>query len=90
MYRIELTDDAVSDSKTLRKSDPKTFKKLSSLIEELKLHPKTGTGHPEPLKGDRAGQWSRRITGKHRLVYKIEDEVLIVIVLTAYNHYGDK
>jgi toxin YoeB len=90
MYRIELTDDAVRDSKTLRKSDSKAFKKLSSLIEELKLHPKTGTGHPEPLKGDRAGQWSRRITGKHRLVYKIEDEVLIVIVLTAYNHYGDK
>lgn len=90
MYRIEFTDNAVRDSKTLRKSDPKAFKKLSSLIEELKLHPKTGTGHPEPLKGDRAGQWSRRVTGKHRLVYKIEDEVLIVIVLTAYNHYGDK
>ena len=60
------------------------------MIEELKEHPKTGTGKPEQLKGDRAGQWSRRITKKHRLIYTIQDTEVIVLVLNAYGHYDDK
>ncbi len=44
------------------KNEPKAFAKAQTLIEELKEHPRTGTGHPEQLSGDRAGQWSRRIT----------------------------
>ena len=58
--------------------------------EELKEHPRTGTGHPEQLSGDRTGQWSRRITKKHRLVYEIHDTEVIVLVLTAYGHYDDR
>ena len=75
-----------------KKSEPHSFKKLSTLIEELKAHPKTGTGKPKPLGGDRAGQWSRHISDKHRLVYLIdEDEVVsIVEVLSVWGHYGDK
>ncbi|MBQ6652746.1 MAG: Txe/YoeB family addiction module toxin, partial [Prevotella sp.] len=49
-----------------------------------------GTGHPEQLKGEPHGRWSRRITQKHRLVYEIRDTEVIVIVLTAYGHYEDK
>ncbi len=50
----------------------------------------TGTGRPEALSGDRTGQWSRRITLKHRLVYEIENEVVNVAVLSSYGHYDDK
>ena len=57
---------------------------------ELHIHPQTGTGHPEPLRGDSLGQWSRRITKKHRLVYQILNREVIVLVLTAYGHYDDK
>ena len=42
------------------------------------------------VKGDRAGQWSRRITDKHRMVYTINDMEVVVLVLTAYGHYDDK
>lgn len=63
---------------------------LLQKLDELALHPKTGTGHPEPLKGDRAGQWPRQITKKHRLVYTINDDTIIVLVLTAYGYYNDK
>ena len=28
----------------------------------MREHPKTGTGHPEPLKGKPEGRWSRQIT----------------------------
>ena len=44
----------------------------------------------EPLSGDRAGQWSRRISQKHRLVYEIEETIVKVDVLSAYGHYEDK
>ena len=40
--------------------------------------------------GDRSGQWSLRISKRHRLVYEIQDTEVIVLVLTAYGHYGDK
>ena len=45
---------------------------------------------PEPLAGDRIGQWSRRISLKHRLIYEIEETVVRVDVLSAYGHYDDK
>jgi len=74
----------------LAKSEPKAFAKAQRFLEEMKVHPKTGTGHPEPLRGDRAGQWSRQITKKHRMVYEIHETEVIVLVLTAYGHYDDK
>lgn len=74
----------------LKKNEPQAYKKAVKLIAELREHPKTGTGHPKPLGEDRAGQWSRRITQKHRLVYKIEEGQVIVLVLSAWGHYDDK
>ena len=66
------------------------YKKAVKLLEELQEHPQTGTGKPEQLKGDRAGQWSRRITDRHRLVYEIEEEQVMVLILSSYGHYDDK
>lgn len=68
----------------------KHLARLNLWLEELRAHPKTGTGKPELLRGERAGQWSRRITKKHRLVYEIHEDQVIVLVLTAYGHYDDK
>ena len=90
MYKLDYTDRAKSDMKLLKRDEPKAFQKLGKLLEELMDHPRTGTGHPEQLSGDRAGQWSRHITKKHRLVYEIHDMEVIVLVLTAYGHYEDK
>ena len=39
--------------------------------------PFTGIGKPEPLRG-RPGQWSRRIDDYHRLIYKIENDEIII------------
>lgn len=89
-YKVFNTPKADEDLAKLAKSEPKSFLKAQSLIEELREHPRTGTGKPEQLSGDRAGQWSRRITPKHRLVYEINDTEVIVLVLTSYGHYDDK
>lgn len=89
-YTIIYKKQAIEDAKKLKKEEPKLFQKLLKLEAELKEHPRTGTGKPEPLSCDRSGQWSRRISKKHRLVYEIYDTEVVVLVLTAYGHYDDK
>ena len=90
MYSIEYTEQALIDIAKLKKDEPKAYQKVNVFIEELKIHPKTGTGHPEPLKGKPEGRWSRQITKKHRLVYRIFETEVYIDVLTAYGHYEDK
>ena len=90
MYDVRYQKEALDDLAKLKRQEPAAFKKAVKLIDELYVHPRTGTGKPEPLSGDRVGQWSRRITKKHRLVYEIRDTEVIVVVISAYGHYEDK
>jgi len=64
--------------------------KINTLLNELREHPKSGTGWPEQLKHDRNGQWSRRINGTHRLVYTIDEEGAKVAAISCYGHYVDR
>ncbi|MBO7628952.1 MAG: Txe/YoeB family addiction module toxin [Bacteroidales bacterium] len=89
-YKVFIMPEAARDLQRLAKNEPKAFAKANRFIGELAEHPKTGTGHPEPLKGKPEGRWSREITKKHRLVYRIFETEIYVDVLTAYGHYGDK
>ncbi len=89
-YKVILSIQAIKHTLLLRKNDPGAYKKIKKLLEELRKHPKTGTGKPERLKGNRSGQWSRRISKKHRLIYTINDDIIEVYVISAYGHYDDK
>jgi len=90
-YELEYTSDFESDKEKLRKSgDIQALKKLAVLLIELTEHPTTGTGKPKPLSGNRTGQWSRRISDKHRLIYMIDNEKVVVLLLSSYGHYNDK
>ena len=89
-YEVRLMREAELDLVRLAKSEPKAFVKAGRFLKELAEHPKTGTGHPEPLKGQPANRWSREITKKHRMVYRIFDTEVLVEVLAAYGHYDDK
>ena len=51
--------------------DPKLLRRLNELIGECRRDPFRGIGKPEPLSGNYAGWWSRRISGEHRLVYRV-------------------
>ena len=89
-FEVIISPEAASDLQRLGKNEPKAFAKANRFIEELKEHPKTGLGHPELLKGKPEGRWSREITKKHRMVYRIFETEVYVEVLTAYGHYDDK
>lgn len=64
LYEIQYTPEANRDLAKLLKDEPKAFQKAIRFIEELREHPKTGLGHPEPLKGKPEGRWSREISKK--------------------------
>lgn len=66
------------------------LKKIYKLFEELKVHPETGTGKPEKLKYQHKEIWSRRIDGRHRMKYVIENDRVIVVVISLWGHYDDK
>lgn len=89
-YELIFSPKAEEDLKQLKKSEPKTFQKAVKLINELTIHPKKGTGKPMLKKYDLAGFYARRITDKHRLVYKIDEDRIIVMVVSAKGHYSDK
>lgn len=57
------------------------------LLRNIQDDPFKGLGKPEPLKGDFSGFWSRRISGEHRLVYRVTNENIEII--KCYGHYND-
>jgi toxin YoeB len=69
---IEFTDKAWENFQYWLENDPDVVEKIKNLLNEIRRTPFQGIGKPEPLKYDLKGFWSRRITGEHRLVYKVE------------------
>jgi toxin YoeB len=54
-----------------QQTDPQILKRINQLMRDTMRDPYRGIGKPEPLKQALQGYWSRRITGEHRLVYRV-------------------
>lgn len=67
-------------------NDLKMVKKIHALLENTCKTPFEGIGQPEPLKANYSGYWSRRINLEHRMIYKVEDEQIVVI--SVKGHYN--
>jgi toxin YoeB len=79
---IIFSPDALEQLQYWKKSgNKKVIEKISNLIENIQRTPYEGIGKPEPLKHNWSGYWSRRITGDHRLVYKVENETILIAQL---------
>jgi len=85
--RLEFKPQAFEDLQYWVQHDPKLARRLLRLIEETQCDPFRGPGKPEPLRGELAGWWSRRIDQEHRLIYRQEGDRLIIA--QARGHYGD-
>ena len=71
-----------------QKQDKKIVRKINELIKDIQRSPFEGIGKPEPLKENFSGYWSREITKKHRIVYKVEKDSIKIVQVE--NHYSDK
>ena len=81
--------DAWRDYVAWQAEDAKVLERINTLLSECQRHPFTGTGKPEPLRQSLTGWWSRRITGEHRLVYRVRGsgEAQALEILSCRYHY---
>lgn len=63
------------------------LKRIELLLADIVEHPFTGIGKPERLKFDLAGKWSRRINSEHRIIYKVTEQGIEVLILSMRWHY---
>ena len=79
--KLVFADEAWDDYLFWQKQDRKMVDRINKLIQEVQRDPFSGVGKPEPLKHALAGFWSRRITDEHRMVYRVEDDLLLIAQL---------
>ena len=60
---------------------------LNAIINDIDRQPFSGIGKPEPLIGNKQGYWSRRIDEVNRIVYKIENDKIVIV--QCGGHYDD-
>lgn len=83
--RLEFKPQAFEDLQYWVKYQPKIAKRVLRMIGESQKDPFGGIGKPEPLRNELSGWWSKRIDGEHRLVYKLENNCLLIA--QARGHY---
>ena len=88
-HKLKYSDEYLNHlEKHLKSGQKKLLVKIDSLLDGLEVHPTTGTGQVEPLKGyGERNVYSRRIDKKHRLTYEVFEEEKYIEVLAAYGHY---
>ena len=79
------TDEAWEDYLNLQ-NDKKLLKKANALLKDIERGGYEGIGKPEPLKGNLAGYWSRRIDDYNRIVYRVVDGVVEIVQCGTHYH----
>lgn len=83
--KIVFLDQGWEDYLYWQSTDKVLLKKVNALIKEIERTPFEGSGKPEALRHNLAEYWSRRINLEHRLVYKIDNET--VVIFQCRYHY---
>ena len=79
--KLIFSEHAWQDYLYWQKNDKKNMRRINELIRDIQRNRYEGIGKPEPLKYNLSGFWSRRITNEHRIVYKIEDDAILIAQL---------
>jgi len=88
MIDLKFQSRAWEDFLYWQTQDKKTLKRIFSLLKDIDRNGYFGIGKPEPLATEYAGWWSVRIDSFNRLIFKIENDTLIIA--SCKGHYGDK
>ena len=81
-------DDAWDDYLFWQTQDKRMLKRINIILKDIDRNVYSGIGKPEALSGSLAGYWSRRIDDKNRIVYKVQNNQIIII--QCGSHYRDK
>ncbi len=90
-FRVEITDLVKKQiAKHLRSGNQSSIKKIAIISNELSETLYSGVGKPEALKSNLSGFWSRQINSKDQLIYTVNDDLVVVDVISSMSHYSDK
>ena len=90
-YTLEISSKARKELQLHYKSGNKSvIRKIEQIFLELAISPYEGTGNPEALKYHLKGYWSRRINLKDRIIYRVYEKEVLVLVISTIGHYEDK
>jgi toxin YoeB len=76
--KLIFSETAWEDYLYWQRIDRKMLQRINELIQVISRTPFEGIGKPEPLKYSFKGYWSRRINDEHRLVYKVQDNAILI------------
>ena len=79
--KLQFSANAWEDYLYWQGTDKSILKRINVLIKDLQRSPFEGIGKPEPLKHALSGFWSRRIKDEHRIVYRVDGDVLFIAQL---------
>lgn len=79
--KLIFAESAWEDYLYWQRTDKKILKRINTLIRDISREPFEGIGKPEPLKHALSGYWSRRINEEHRIVYKVQEDSLLLAQL---------
>jgi toxin YoeB len=85
MKDVDFINDALEEYSEWAVENKKIFSKIRKIVKEIRRTPFEGLGKPEPLKHGWTGWWSREITEGHRIVYKVEGNM--IKIAACKNHY---
>lgn len=89
-YTLEISSKARKELQLHYKSGNKSdIRKIEQIFRELSITPYEGTGKPEPLKYKMSGYWSRPFNKKDRIIYKVYEDKVVILVVSAIGHYRD-
>ena len=82
-YEIEFTKQAQKD---IAKLTPKLKNKLKDILRhKISIVPLMG----KPLVGDLTGYYSVRLSFQDRIVYRIENDHCVILIVRAKSHSGE-
>ena len=77
-------------TKHFKSGNKASIKKIEQILIQLTETPYEGIGNPEALKYELSGFWARRINQKDRLIYRVDENIVTVFIISALGHYSDK
>ena len=87
MWEIRFTKNAEKDKEKLKRAGlTQKAKKLLNLIAD---DPYRFPPSYEKLIGDLQGYCSRRISLQHRLVYRVHEDLHVIVVHAMWSHYDE-
>ena len=84
-FKVLLSKQAVKDLEKLKQAS--LSKKVKAIVDSLKENPYCVPY--EKLVGNLKGFYSKRINIQHRLVYRVDEEEMVVLIVSMWSHYGD-